>query len=116
MESAAGTKLLNAGAIGSAIVASICCIGPLALALLGVGGGALLLKVAPYRPFFLGATALFLGAAFYLTYRRPRPEECVSGSTCAQPASRKTQQVVLWIVTVIVLLAAAFPYFSEALF
>jgi mercuric ion transport protein len=116
VESTVSTKLLNAGAIGSAIVASICCIGPLALALLGLGGGALLLKFAPYRPFFLGATALFLGAAFTLTYRRPRPEDCAPGSACAQPASRKTQGVVLWIVTVIVVLVAAFPYFSGALF
>jgi len=116
VESTASTKLLNAGAIGSAIVASLCCIGPLALALLGLGGGALLLKFAPYRPFFLAATALFLSVAFYLTYRRPRPEECAPGSVCAQPASRKTQKTVLWIVTVIAVLAAAFPYFSGAFF
>ena len=116
MESTASTKLLNAGAIGSAIVASLCCIGPLALALLGLGGGALLLKFAPYRPFFLAATALFLGAAFYLTYRRQSPEECAPGSVCAQPTSRKTQKTVLWIVTLIVVLAAAFPYFSGAFF
>lgn len=32
------TSLLETGALGSAITASICCIGPLALALLGVGG------------------------------------------------------------------------------
>jgi len=73
VDSAAGTRLLNAGAIGSAIAASICCLGPLALAVLGLGGGALLLKFEPYRPYFLIVTALFLGAAFYLTYRRARP-------------------------------------------
>lgn len=116
MDSAANTKLLSAGAVASAIAASICCIGPLALALLGLGGGALLLKSAPYRPYLLVATALFLGAAFHLTYRRPPPEECAPGSACAQPASRKAQKIVLWIVTVIVVLAAAFPYFSGALF
>lgn len=116
MDSAGNARLLSASAIGSAIAASICCIGPLVLALLGLGGGALLLKFAPYRPYLLAATALFLGAAFYLTYRRPPPEECEPGSACANSSGRKGQKVVLWIVTVIVVLAAAFPYFSGALF
>jgi mercuric ion transport protein len=109
-------QLLEGGAIGSAIAASICCIGPLALALLGLGGGALLLRFEPYRPLFLAATALLLGADFYLTYRRPNPEDCEPGSACATPTASRRHKVVLWIVTVIVLLAAAFPYFSRALF
>jgi len=116
VEGAASTKLLNAGAIGSAIAASICCIGPLVLALLGLGGGALLLRFEAYRPYFLVATALFLGAAFYITYRRPALENCEPGSACASPTTRKGQKIALWIVTVIVALAAAFPYFSGALF
>jgi len=116
MDSAAHTKLLNAGALGSAVAASICCIGPLVFALLGLGGGALLLKFEPYRPFLLVATALFLGAAFSLTYSRPSPEECEPGSACATPTSRKGQKIALWIVTAIVVVAAAFPYFSGALF
>lgn len=113
---AARTKLLSAGAIGSAVAASICCLGPLVLAFVGLGGGALLLKFEPYRPLFLVATALLLGGAFYWTYRRPLPEDCEPGSACARPSSRNGQRIALWIVTVIVLLAAAFPYFSEALF
>ena len=83
MNATSSSKLANAGAVGSAIAASICCFGPLLLALLGLGGGALLLKLEPYRPFFLGASALFLGAGFYLAYRPPVIEECESGSACA---------------------------------
>lgn len=116
MRGLADTKILNVGAIGAALAASVCCLGPLVLALLGLGGGALLLKVEPYRPYFLVATALLLGAAFYLTYRGPAPADCEPGSACASPTSRKGQRIVLWIVTVIAALTAAFPYFSEALF
>jgi len=116
MDSAANTRLLSAGAVASAVAASICCLGPLALALLGLGGGALLLNFEPYRPYLLAATGLFLGAAFYLTYRRPPAEECAPGSACDRPSSRRGQRIVLWIVTVIVVLAAAFPYLSTALF
>src|SRR5437867_7510341 len=110
------TKLLNAGAIGSAIGASICCIGPLLLAVFGLGGGALLLRFGPYRSYFLAATAVLLGASSYLTYRRPRPEDCEAGSACARGSSRIGQKIVLWIVTLLVLLVAAFPYYAESLF
>ena len=113
---AGGTRLLETGAIGSAIAASICCIGPLALAVLGVGGGALLLKVAPFRPYFLGATALLLGGAFYRTYRQPAAEACAPGSTCALESSRSRQKIVLWVVTGVVILAATFPVWSRVLF
>jgi mercuric ion transport protein len=116
MESAGNARLFSGGAIASAIAASICCFGPLVLALLGLGGGALLLRFEPYRPYSLAAAALFLGAAFYLTYRRRPAEECAPDSACAAPASRRGQRIALWIVAAIVVLAAAFPYFSKWLF
>jgi mercuric ion transport protein len=116
MDGAGNAKLLSAGAVASAVAASVCCLGPLVLALLGLGGGALLLRFEPYRPYLLAATALFLGGGFYLTYRRPPVEECAPGSTCAHPSSRNGQKIALWIVTAIVVLAAAFPYFSGAFF
>ncbi len=109
------TKFLSAGSVGAAIAASVCCVGPLLLALLGLGSGALLLKFAPYRPYFLAASVLLLGAAFYLTYRRSAGQECEPGRVCARPGSRKVQKRLLWVVTVIVLLSAAFPYFAESL-
>jgi mercuric ion transport protein len=109
------TKLLAGGAVGAAIAASVCCIGPLLLALLGLGGGALLLKLAPYRPYFLAATGLILAGAFYVTYRRAPAEHCEPGTACASSGSRKGQKIVLWIVTGTVLLLATFPYYSKYL-
>jgi hypothetical protein len=116
MDRAANAKLLSGGAVASAVVASICCFGPLALALLGLGGGALLLKLEPFRPYSLAAATLFLGGAFYLAYR-PRPEEeCGRSSGCAKPSGRRAQRIALRIVALVVVLAAAFPYFSKWLF
>jgi mercuric ion transport protein len=109
-------KLLDAGAIGTAVVASICCLGPILLALLGLGGGALLLRFEPYRPYFLVATVGLLAGAFYLTYRPAPTESCEPGEPCAQPASRRAQKLSLWIVTVLVLLISAFPYYAALLF
>ena len=116
MGTATNTRLLSGGAVASAVAASICCFGPLVLAVLGLGGGAVLLKLAPYRPYSLTAAALFLGAAFYMAYRRHPDEECAPGSACAQPSKRRGRRIALWIVAAIVLLAAAFPYFSKWLF
>lgn len=116
MRGAGNARLLGAGAIGSAIAASVCCIGPLVLAILGLGGGALLLQFESYRPYFLGATALLLGAAFYLTYRRRQPESCPTDSACSAAENRGRQKLILWIVTVIVGLVASFPVYSKILF
>ena len=110
------TNLLNTAAVGSAIGASICCLGPLLLAVFGLGGGALLLRFAPYRPFFLVGTTGLLAASFYFTYRKPASEGCEPGSVCARPSSLRLQKIVLWIVTILVLLVAMFPYYSELLF
>jgi mercuric ion transport protein len=116
VDGAGNAKLLSAGAVASAVAASICCFGPLALAILGLGGGALLLKLEPYRPYSLAAAVIFLGGAFYLAYRRNPEEECEPGSACARPASRWGQRIALWIVAAVVLLAAAFPWYSRWLF
>jgi mercuric ion transport protein len=115
-ESSGGARLMSVGALLSSVTASICCIGPIALALLGLGGGAILLKFEPYRPYLLTVTTLFLGAAFYLTYRRPAVEDCASDSACSSAVSGRGQKLALWIVTLMVVLAATFPYFSKWLF
>jgi mercuric ion transport protein len=67
-----GIGFLVAGIL-SAIGASICCIGPLVLLALGVGGAWIgsLTALEPYRPIFIGLTPLLLGFAFYgIRYER----------------------------------------------
>jgi mercuric ion transport protein len=108
--------VLTGGALGASLAASVCCAGPVVLALLGLGGAGLLLKLAPYRPFFLGVTALLLAGAFYLTYRRPHPESCVPGSACSAPGAPTRRKVLIWVVAAVAFLAAAFPYLAEVLF
>ena len=108
------TRFLAGGALGAAVAASICCIGPLVLAVAGLGGGALLLRFTPLRPFFLIATALLLAGAFVLTYRRRNV--CEPGAACADPRARRFQRSSLWIATLLVVLLAAFPYYATYLF
>jgi mercuric ion transport protein len=97
------------GSIVAATAASVCCMGPVVAAVIGAGAlGAASTQLEPYRPWFLGATVILLGAAFATTYRRERTA-CADGS-CA-PSSRRTARTLLWIAVVVVALLAAFPYY-----
>lgn len=108
MQREAGTGLLGAGAVASAVAASLCCLGPLVLAVTGLAGGALFHRFAPYRALFAALTILLLGGAFYLTYRRPSPNECGTDSACARPSVRRGTRIALWIASTLVLLLATF--------
>ncbi len=90
-----GTTSL-AGAAGAAITsaaASICCIGPLALTLLGVNGMIFAAGLRPYRFYLLGVSLVFLGLAFWSTYR---PLDRVA--SCPTRANRFSR-IVLWVAT-----------------
>jgi copper chaperone CopZ len=95
-------------ALLAAILASSCCLGPLVLSLLGLGGIGIFGWIAPLRPYILGLTGLFLAAAFYLTYRRPTG---ATGDACGcEPSrSRRKQKAVLWFTTFAVAAFALAP-------
>lgn len=108
----------SASSVISAIVASICCVGPLVFALLGLGGAGLLVKFAPYRPYFVVATLALLGAGFYFTYRKPKatgPSAAGPECACPAPKTNRAGKVMLWVATVLVALFLAFPYLAAAL-
>jgi len=104
-----------AGSTLGGILASACCIVPVAFALLGLSGAALAHGFEPLRPYLLTATYGLLAGGFYLTYH-PRSEACAPGEPCAPPGPRRSGRVMLWLVTVIVVLATAFPWYSQYLF
>ena len=96
----------------SAFMASICCVGPLLFALLGIGGAGLLVKLEPYRPYFVALTSVLLGTGFYFTYRKS-PLEMSEGEvceTCPTPTANRLGKATLWIATVFVIGFLAFPY------
>lgn len=103
------------GALVAGLAASACCLGPLVLAIVGIGGAASALALAPYRPYLLVLTAAFLGVAFYATYRRPA-SACGPGNACELPKTNKIGKLLLWLVTLVVVMAATFPYYSRYLF
>lgn len=103
-----------AGAVVSALAASACCIGPLAFAMLGLGGAGFLVAMEPYRPAFTVVTLGLLGVGFYTTYRsQPVPaDDC----GCEMPKANGFGRWMLWGATGVALLALASPSLIPYLF
>jgi len=112
MEDTKKSLFLGMGTMLAAFSASLCCILPVAVAVLGAGSAAFAARLEPLRPWFLGFTALLLGFAFYRAYR---PEACAPGGSCTVPVSRRRNRIVLWTVAVIAAALTAFPYYASSL-
>lgn len=54
----------------SALVASLCCVGPLVLIFLGVGGASTALSIGYGKPYFLVFGLMVLAAGFSFIYRK----------------------------------------------
>jgi mercuric ion transport protein len=108
--------LVAAGGVLGALASMSCCVLPLVLFTLGIGGAWIgnLTALAPYQPIFIGVTLAFLATGYYLVYRRPRVA-CAEGEACARPLSRRGVKLALWAATALVASALAFPYVAPAL-
>lgn len=101
------------GAIGTAILASSCCTIPLILAFLGLGSLGASSFLARHRVILLVVPFIFLGVAYYFTYRkRVEPSE----ACCPEEASTKSRvsKLVLWVVTGVVVGLTVFAYLETA--
>ncbi|MDZ7362053.1 MAG: mercuric transporter MerT family protein [candidate division KSB1 bacterium] len=104
------TTLSTVGSVVTAIVASLCCIGPAVLAIVGAGSLGAFAAFEKYRLYFIGITAVLLGAAFYLTYRK-REVKCEDGS-CKIEGAGKWNKLGVWSATIIAVLAISYPYLA----
>ncbi len=107
----AGTRFAFIGAVVAAVTASLCCILPVVAAVAGIIGFAASEFFARWRPYLLGLTLGLLAVGFYLAYRR-RGDACEIGTPCERPSLGSWSRVVLWLITILVIGLAAFPYYS----
>jgi mercuric ion transport protein len=109
-------RLIAVSGIFGALAASSCCIVPLILFSLGIGGAWIgnLTALAPYKPLFVAGTAGVLGYGFYLVYWKPR-RACADDAACARPMPNRLVQLALWTATVLVIAAFAFDYIAPLL-
>ena len=92
----------------AAITASLCCIAPLVLVTLGVGGAwvANLSHFEPLRPVFVAISFAMLVLARRKLYR---PAACESGTVCA---SIQRHRAALWVLSAFMLILLVFPWFA----
>lgn len=111
----------TAGGLLTAFLASICCIGPVVFAALGVGVGAtgflantagVLKALLPYRPLFIGLTAVLLGVSFYVAYRRPMVGDA-SCQACVSASGVRPNRWLLWIIAGLAVALVFAPYWLE---
>ncbi len=96
----------SSSAIGISAIASfigLCCIGPWAVALLGVSGAVAMAKWQPIRPYILGLAVIMLLWAFWRVYGPPRKKLCDAGLCAARPSL--WLQGSLWLATILIGLA-----------
>ncbi len=103
-------KLAVGGAVVAAIVAGLCCVGPVLFAALGLGafGAAAFFESA--RPYLLAGAVLLLAFGFYWVYFRKQPA-CAPGEACATKPANRIGRAGLWTATVAVLAFALAPYY-----
>lgn len=107
-----GTKGSLVAGVLAALGASACCVGPLILLLLGVGGGwaSHLIALEPYSPYLTALTVLFLGAAFYNLYLRERV--CAPADACAADRVIRNQRIMFWLLALPIMLLLTFPLYA----
>lgn len=97
----------------AAIGASLCCVAPLMLVTLGIGGAwiATLTQLEPARPVFVALALGLLALAGRKLYRQPAA--CEPGKPCAAGVVQRRQRLIFWLAAVPLLLLLAFPWYAS---
>jgi hypothetical protein len=105
----ASTMASVVGALGSAatsLLATLCCVGPLAYTVLGAGGTLAAARLQPWRVPIIAASAVFLGLGFWSAHRVRIAT--IDGQACPVKASR-TVRATLWVAAVLTVAVAVVP-------
>lgn len=104
-------KYIISGSIIASIFASICCIGPLVLALLGLTGVAAFSFLEPLRPYLISASIILFVFAFYFVYRKK--EIIKEDGSRKIVTTGKRDKLLVWIALVVSLIIILFPLFES---
>ena len=93
-------------------------VGPVILFALGISGAWIsnLVSLAPYKPFFVMISLVFIGTGFWMVYFKPQisiPK--VQSTSCYRPFSEKTIKIMLWFSVIIILIVFLIPYIAPFL-
>ncbi|HCK61022.1 MAG TPA: mercury transporter [Gemmatimonadetes bacterium] len=106
--------LPSVGGVVAAAGSTLCCAGPVVAVSFGVSGAGFA-AFEPWRPYLVGATALFLVAGFVMLDKEERAA-CEPGKPCADETVRQRMKVTLWVGTLIAVAFATFPTWQTLIF
>jgi hypothetical protein len=93
--------------LASAFVASLCCVLPLAVVLLGVGSGAFMMTTMKYSNIFIPIGVIGVGSGYFLYFRQKKKSAACG---CPMPAG-KLNLTILIFATILVVLSFVFNVF-----
>ena len=101
------------GALAAVTGASVCCVVPLLLVLMGVSGAwiANLTALDAWRPWFSAAALICLAWAFWGLYGPASRCSTNAELACANPVRLRRRRRWLWVATVVIALLLLFPYY-----
>jgi mercuric ion transport protein len=106
--------VLIGGGIVASLIASLCCVGPLILTILGVSGAAALAQLEVLRiPMTIIVIAVF-GYTGYLL--KKKSISCEPGSICADPRKFKIMVIFYFVGLALALISLSSPYWVVWIF
>jgi len=93
----------------SALIASLCCILPLAVVSLGIGSGAFIIYTMKYSNIFIPIGVVGVGLGYFLYFRERK--KC--NAMACRMAGGRFNFIVLLFATVVVFMAIVFNLFPE---
>lgn len=97
------------GGMLAALAASLCCVGPVLFALLGLGAFGASSLFLSLRPYLLAVAVFALAFGFYRAYFRR--EACAPGEACATKPVSRVSRPVLWVAALGVTAFAVSPHY-----
>ena len=97
------------GVVGS-LLATTCCVLPLVLFSMGVGGAWMgtLRALEAYQPAFVVVAIAFIAAGCWSLRRRRRA--CTVDGYCATTTATRVTAIALWVATALVVLSVVWPW------
>lgn len=89
----------------TALIASLCCVGPLVLIMLGLGTASTALSIGAQKPYFLVLGLVFFAVSLFLFVKYRRKNICEGCSTKEQERKRIINIVLIAFITFITLYA-----------
>lgn len=105
------SRIALLGATLGAIAASVCCVVPLVLVVMGISGAWIsnLTALDAWRPWTTGITLIFVGWSFWALYGPAA--HCDADRACASPGVLARRRRWFWLAVLVIAALLLFPYY-----